>query len=194
MNQELGKKNVLSQLGNDGALIIMDWAMKYLPQRYREKMTDFYEKRGISWHVSCVITKKEDGSDFESCIQDWYTVANIIENLLKTTKKDNTSIEKVFLRSDNAGCYDNAHLLLALPSISESVGLKHRGRTEICRFDFSDAQSGKDICDQKISPMKSHMKFWVNEKHDITNAEQMKEALDSHGGIKGCQTAVCQTN
>ena len=133
-------------------------------------------------------------TSLKGAIQDWYTVANIIENLLKTSKKDNTNIEKVFLRSDNAGCYDNAHLLLALPSISESVGLKHRGRTEICRFDFSDAQSGKDICDQKILPMKSHMKFWVNDKHDITNAEQMKEALDSHGGIKGCQTAVCQTN
>jgi hypothetical protein len=37
VNQELGKQNVLSQLGNDGALIIMDWAMKYLPRRYREK-------------------------------------------------------------------------------------------------------------------------------------------------------------
>ena len=36
------------------------------------------------------------------------------------------------------------------------------------------------------------MKLWVNEKHNITNAEEMKKASDSHSGIKSCQTAVCK--
>ena len=157
------------------------------------KNDHFFGKRGINWHVSCVITKKSEGTDFDvncyvhifdTCSQDWFTVANIIENLLESIKKDNNTIRRIFLRSDNAGCYHNAPLLSALVSISKRLGLN------ICRYDFSDVQSGKDICDRKISPMKSHMKLWVNEKHNITNAEEMKEALDSHGGIKGCQIAV----
>ena len=50
-----------SQLGNDGVLIIMDWAMKYMPQRYREKMTDFFGKRDINWHVRCFIRYQKIG-------------------------------------------------------------------------------------------------------------------------------------
>ena len=36
----------LSTKSNDqSVLVIMDWAMKYLPQQYREQMSDFYGKR-----------------------------------------------------------------------------------------------------------------------------------------------------
>ena len=55
INQEQAKQDVLSALTDDSVLIIMDWAMKYLPKRYREQMSDFYGKRGKSWHVACVI-------------------------------------------------------------------------------------------------------------------------------------------
>ena len=55
INQEQAKQDVLSALTDDSVLIIMDWAMKYLPKRYREQMSDFYGKRGKSWYVACVI-------------------------------------------------------------------------------------------------------------------------------------------
>ena len=35
----------------------MDWAMKFLPLQYREQMTDFFGKRGRSWHMSAVIAR-----------------------------------------------------------------------------------------------------------------------------------------
>ena len=41
--------------------------MKYFPQRYRERMSEFFGKRGRSWHVSSVITKNEGGFKVE-CI------------------------------------------------------------------------------------------------------------------------------
>ena len=177
INQELAKQDVLSDLNEDGALIIMDWATRFMPMRTREKMTDFYGKRGMDWHVSAVITKKEGNTDFsvdcyvhlfDSCTQNWFSVASIIENLLHNIKKKNNRIQRVYFRSDNAGCYHNAALLLSLPGIGNRTGF------QICRYDFSDVQAGKDICDRKISPMKTHMKTWVNEKNDITTAEQMK--------------------
>ena len=73
----------------------MDWAMKFLPLRYREQMRDFFGKRGKSWHVSCVIEKQEEGFSvqcfvhlFELCKQDWFAVASIIESLLENLKRE----------------------------------------------------------------------------------------------------------
>ena len=54
------------------------------------------------------------------------------------------------------------------------------------RYDFSEPQAGKDICDRKTAAMKAHIKRGVNERHDVVTAEDMKAALESHGGIKGC--------
>ena len=58
--QEEGKQFALVHVDSASCLIVMDWAMKYLPQRYRERMSDFFGKRGRSWHVSAVITKRTE--------------------------------------------------------------------------------------------------------------------------------------
>jgi hypothetical protein len=133
----------------------MDWAMKFMPQKFREKMTDFFGKRGVNWHVSAVITKNTNKFNvdcyvhiFESCTQNWFSVASIIENLLTNIKTNYSQLFRIYFRSDNAGCYHNAALLLSLPALGQRTGFT------ICRYDFSDAQSGKDICDRKIAPMK----------------------------------------
>ena len=48
VNQEEGKQFALVHVDSASCLIVMDWAMKYLPQRYRERMSDFFGKRGRS--------------------------------------------------------------------------------------------------------------------------------------------------
>ena len=42
--------------------------------------------------------------------------------------------------------------------------------------------------------MKAHIRRWVNEKHDVVTAEDMKQALESHGGLKGCRAAVVEVD
>ena len=42
--------------------------------------------------------------------------------------------------------------------------------------------------------MKVHIKRWVNERHDVFTAEDMKAALESLGGIKGCRAAVIEVD
>ena len=196
VNQEEGKQYALAQLDSSSCLVVMDWAMKYLPQRYRERMSDFFGKRGRSWHVSAVITKQAPGKYqvecfvhlFDNCEQNSFAVASIIEHLLETIKKETPEIKNVYLRSDNAGCYHSGSLLLSLPSIGQ------RTRITVLRYDFSEPQSGKDICDRKTAPMKAHIRRWVNEKHDVITAEDMKTALESHGGVKGTRTAVVEVD
>ena len=191
VNQEEAKQDALAGLDAQTCLIVMDWAMKFLPLRYRERMSEFFGKRGRSWHVCAVITKKDDKLEvecfvhiFDSCTQNSFAVASIVENLLSTIKKEYPQIDSAFFRSDNAGCYHSGSLLLSLPDIGKRTGIAP------LRYDFSDPQSGKDICDRKIAPMKSHIRRWVNEKHDVLTALDMKNALQSHGGLKGCRAAV----
>ena len=173
----------------------MDWTMKYLPQRYRERMSDFFGKRGRSWHVSAVITTYTEKFQaecfvhlFDNCTQKSFAVASIIEHLLNTIKpaikKESPENENVFLRSRNAGCYHSGSLLLSLPFIIQRTSMT------ILRYDFSEPQSGKDICDRKTVLMKAHIRRWVYEKHNVITAEDMKTALESHGGVKGVRAAV----
>ena len=57
----------------------------------------------------------------------------------------------------------------------------------LIRYDFSEPQAGKDICDRKTAPMKAHIIRFVNENNEVTTAEEMKKALESHGGLRGCR-------
>ena len=92
----------------------------------------------------------------------------------------------MYLRPDNAGCYHCGYLLLSLPSIGDRTGVK------ITRYDFSEPQAGKDICDRRVAGLKSHMRRFLNEGNDIKTTSDMKTAFESYGGVKGCYAAVCQ--
>ena len=88
---------MLTSLQKNASLIVMDWAMKFIQLKYREKQSEWLGKRGINWHVSSVITRNAEDNGleimsyvhlFESCAQDWYTVCAILENLLGNIKTD----------------------------------------------------------------------------------------------------------
>ena len=125
---------------------------------------------------------------FNSCIQNNYTIASIFDHLFRTIKIEYPLINIAYIRSDNAGCYHNGPLLLSLPEIGKRNGIT------VARYDFSEPQTGKDICDRKIAPMKAHIRRYVNENHDVVSAEDMKLALKSHGGLKGCRAAVVEVD
>ena len=101
INQEEAKQDLLKNKDASEALIIMDWAMKFLQFKYREKQSDWFGKRGLSWHVSTVISMDKNSGDlelktyahlFDACQQDWFAVLSIIENTLKTLKAENPLI------------------------------------------------------------------------------------------------------
>ena len=101
--QENAKQDALVQLDQVKCLILVDWAMKYLPQHYREQISEFFGKRGRSWHVSAVITRLHVHAGeryevecfvhlFNTCNQNSFAVMSIIEHLLKTIKLEYPSI------------------------------------------------------------------------------------------------------
>lgn len=111
----------------------MDWAMKFNQMRYREKQAEWYGKREISWHVSCIISRPEEGHDVEmvshvhilnSCAQDWYAVCAILTHLPTTVKAVWPYTNTAYLRSHGAGCYQNNNFIAAVSDIGKQVGIR----------------------------------------------------------------------
>ena len=86
---------------NETCLIIVDWAMKVLPLKYRETMCEFLGKRGLSWHISAVVTKKDSRIEVECFVhifnfytQNNYAVASIFEHLFQPLKQSTKALAK----------------------------------------------------------------------------------------------------
>ena len=189
-NQEQSKQNILLSLQQNEVFVILDWAMKFTQMKFREKQSEWFGKRGINWHICCVISRKEDKLEvtsyahlFNSCTQDWFSVLSIIENLMSIIKKSNLGITKAYLRSDEAGCYHNSSLIASLRDIGDRQGI------EIVRYDHSEPQHGKDLCDRILCPMKAAIRRYCNEGHDIVTAHDMQVALEKRP-VQGTTAAV----
>ena len=193
VQQDKARLDVIDLLDDETVLIVNDWAMKFLPQMYRESQTNWFGKRGISWHISVVYRRvlgELESQGFihivQSCSQDSSAIITIMQHVLHTLSTENPSISKAFFRQDNAGCYHSSATLLACPSIEASTGIKVVG------VDFSDPQGGKGAADRMAAAAKSHIRMYINEGHDVTNAEQMKAALLSYGGVEGVRVATVE--
>ena len=44
VNQDKAKQDVISNLNDSSALVVMDWVMKFLQMNYREKQSDWFTK------------------------------------------------------------------------------------------------------------------------------------------------------
>ncbi|XP_071161321.1 uncharacterized protein [Mytilus edulis] len=199
VHQDQAKQTVLGNLKPHQALIVMDWAMKFLPVRHREAQSDFFGKKGVSWHVSSVVTldieaEPEFKTNFnvhtlvhilELGNQGWFSVAHIITDLLQKLPLILPLVTEIFLKSDNAGCYHCVPLISYIQNINVNGGLP----VKILQYNFSEAQSGKDICDAKTSHCKMHILRYSGEGHDVLSAEDMSTALNSNG-VKGVFNAV----
>ena len=95
-------------------------------------------------------------------------------------------MSSAILWSDKAGCCHNSSLLSTINSTSKRTGI------EVIRYDFSDHQAGKDLCDRKIAPCKQRLRNYVAENNDIETAEDVKKGLEAPPVIVGTRVAVCK--
>ena len=73
---------------------------------------------------------------FDQVVQDSEAVLAIISDTLKQIKVNHPTIERAYIRCDNAGCYHSTRTILSLPEITRANGIT------IERIDFSEAQGG----------------------------------------------------
>lgn len=192
LQQDRCRIDVLQELNANEVLITQDWAMKFLPHKYRETQTDWFGKRGLSWHISVVVRRQTDGKLYhqafvhvaQNCSQDSDIVVAIMEHTLRNLKKEHPEITTAYFRQDNAGCYKSAAMVAACRLMLEATGINVR------RVDFSDPQGGKGPCDRKAATVKAHVRRFVDEGHDVVTANDLRDAILSNNGVRGVRVAV----
>ena len=120
----------------------------------------------------------------ENCKQDSYTVARIIEHNLRTLKHEHPELTTAFLRQDNAGCYHSAEMLASCAQMEYKTGIA------VGRVDFSDPQEGQGPCDRKAATLKALVRRYINEGHDMLNANDFLNAMLSNGGIPNVRAVI----
>ncbi|GMT22763.1 hypothetical protein PFISCL1PPCAC_14060, partial [Pristionchus fissidentatus] len=173
---ELDRKEILESLQPKEALIVLDFALKIIPTGSVEVQSAWYEKAGISYHMSYCVANLDGslyhhsfGHTADDLKQDSIAVSAITEHVLRQVKEN--GVEKVYLRSDNAGCYHNAAYLSTLFQLSKLIGI------EILGYLFSEAQSGKGDADREISHSKRKIRDYVDAKGNARNANEIVKAL-----------------
>ena len=88
-NQDAARHEILENLDAQAMLVVIDWAMKFLPKKIRESQSELFGKRDIPWHISVALTKNANDETelftfvhaFKSCNQDSSTVLAIIDDV-----------------------------------------------------------------------------------------------------------------
>ena len=60
VNQDEARLEVINALDESSALLVQDWAMKFLPRKFRESQGDWFAKRGMSWHITVATLRAEN--------------------------------------------------------------------------------------------------------------------------------------
>lgn len=157
-------------------------------------MSEYFGKKGISLHVDVFFTKNEDGTIKKHVYHAISDVTNqdagdtlaVFDVVLKQFKLDNPEINSLHIRSDNAGAYKCNGVMEALFKIAQNYDIK------IERYDFSEAQDGKDQPDREGAALKefAHSYIAADRTHKITNAMELKKGIMFRGGPKRCKVAV----
>lgn len=177
-NQERAQRTITQCLVDGEAFIVGDWAMKFLPRKYREGQTDWFAKRGISWHISVVYLKGKHDTEISTCVHilegPFSQDSSVTAAILVDTVASIHGISKINFWTDNAGCYKSS---LTFSILHQELG------SRLHSFNFCEAQAGKGVCDRKALHLKSSIKRYINEGQDVTCAADMKRAIDSqqHG-------------
>jgi hypothetical protein len=97
--QDQARLDILESLDDKSILMVDDWAMKFLPEKYRESQSNWFGKRGISWHISVVYRRVAGVLQWQGFIhviqsstQDIYAVVPIVQHVLKTVKQEHSEI------------------------------------------------------------------------------------------------------
>lgn len=183
---------MLELLDQETVFITQDWAMKLLPQKYRETQADWFGKRGISWHISVVVRRSKEGiletqafvHIAKNCSQDGNVIVAIMAHTLRQLKEENSEIKTANYRQDNATCYHGVIMLTACHRMKELTGIA------VNRVDFSDPQGGKGACDRKAASIKAHVRRFLNEGNDVVTAEDFRDAILSNSGLRGVRVCI----
>ena len=187
VNQDEARIEVIDALDENSVPLVQDWAMKFLPRKFRESQSDWFAKRGMPWHIT-VATRRAENHELEmmtfvhvyqTCNQDSCVVLSIMKDVIGKLKSQLPHLKTVFC------CYHCGATIVGASFTGCASGVT------VKRLDFSDAQGGKGPCDRKAASIKSHMKIHLNQGSNIETAKEMVDAIQSSGGVHGVDVSLC---
>ncbi|GBC43995.2 hypothetical protein GLOIN_2v1884984 [Rhizophagus irregularis DAOM 181602=DAOM 197198] len=171
------------ELDEKGAIFLVDYKMKILPQTARETKQDFYGKKGWSLHSVLVYTKSSNSQihieafDHWSCDakQDaWFTASSLHGVIEVLDKKP----EWISIISDNGPHYHNSELMIILSYWKEWYDIK------VNKWVFLEAGEAKTSIDSHHAQISQSIKRRVKLGFEIRNGENIQEAIEDIAGIR----------
>ena len=83
---------MIDALDENSVLLVQDWAMKFLPRKFRESQGDWFAKWGMSWHIT-VATRRVENHELEmitfahvyqTCNQDGCAVLSVMKDVIES--------------------------------------------------------------------------------------------------------------
>ena len=193
--QRKAKAYCFENLNPQTAFWLKDFAQKVIPIRYREGQREYFGKKGMSLHIDVFFRQDHDNllkyvymTCLYRCKQSMVDVLNIADNVLNTFRIDCPMINKLFAKSDNAGCYHGNYVMEALYKICLSKSLT------LLRYDYNEPCKGKDQCDRESAGAKSVINSFVNSGSDLVSANDLHDALHYGKGIRNTQACVLEVD
>ncbi|CAF3133837.1 unnamed protein product [Rotaria sp. Silwood2] len=194
VQQDSVKSRVLASMSNTTAFETIDWAQKILPQGFREGQTAYFGKKGMSalvgsftfYDASSTLTTRTYILCLTQCDQTEQATLSGGYLILKQFCSEYPHITSIIKRSDNAS-------ILAGQATPEGEWfLSKLANVTLLMRDYSEVQSGRAICDRIIGAAKMRMKACLHAGHDVTNASQIKRAMEYCGGVKNVIVATAE--
>ena len=166
VHQDRCREQIFENLPENMFYIYLDWAMRFLPQKYREAQREWFGKKGISYHISVAVmnnpskaspasSQNSDSTSspdkfvykvfahaFEQCTQDASFVNSIVRDICERMKAKNPRLQRCAIRSDNAGCYKSAEFILSVPKIFFDTQIQIEkidfGKAKVARAPLTD--------------------------------------------------------
>ena len=100
----------------------------------------------------------------QRCDQGADDVLCLADELLAQYKKDEPSVNALFVKSDNGSCYHGNFCAEGLMKVCKKYGLN------LLRYDYNKPCKQKDQCDRESAGAKSMMKSYLDAGNDIMSS------------------------
>ena len=170
------------------AMVVMDFKMKFEAVYYREKTTDFYEKKS-SWHGSMIYSRYASAEreaaesvgdlllDYHTTYfdhissgdskQDYVAVMSQFDAKCRRVSSDFLHIRALYFQLDNTRCYKKGHLLLGLYKITISYGM------QLNAYIHTGVQDGRGSIGAHCATAMRHVHKYCNMGHDVITSSEI---------------------
>ncbi|UZO13203.1 uncharacterized protein OCT59_004708 [Rhizophagus irregularis] len=174
----------LEELDEEGAVMIVDYKMRILPQSAHETKTEFFGKRGWSFHSVLVYTKNMEQNQLDvqvfdhwsndTCQDAWFT-ASSLHTVIETL---NPKPKWVTIMSDNGMHYHCTELMLIIAHWKEWYNIIPR------KWIFLEAGEAKTLIDSHHAQVSQAMKRYVKLGYDVISGDDIELAVKGIAGIQ----------